>query len=487
MDERFQSVPQNSTSGGARKQDCGEQNDFILGRDGLWMVAIAMQTIRNMSVIGGKGGISSVGPRLLWLCLAGIFLSTTSLRAADTNLTEEVRLLREQNAGLQKQLQKQGDLLEALTEKVKNLETSREAAVGGGAPETAPGGFNFGKVNIGAEGGVAFFNTGREGFAPNSEFRVDEARLFIEAPIWKGVYFYGDVDLATRESMDLNLYLGELYLDFEDVSQLWSSDGQLNVRVGRMNIPFGEEYLKRNAIDDPLISHSLSDLWGFDPGVEIYGAAGKFGYVLAVQNGGGSGVQDFTGDKSVAGRISFDPNKHWHFSVSGMRTGDVSAQDEYVSAEWFGTGLFQSLGSPATTLFHANLVEGDVTARWASGHVSASGGYARYGDNDPGVNNGRDIFYCSIEGVQNLPRKFYAAARFSEIMAKRGVPVTGFGNGNYFSALAADMWRLSLGLGYRFSDRLVIKTEYSFEQGRNAGGGARDQENFFGTEAAFKF
>lgn len=441
-----------------------------------------------MAVLGGKGMISFVGLRLLLPFTAGIFLSIVSLPAADTNLTEEVRLLREQNAGLQKQLQRQGALLDALTQKVQVLETSRENAVGGSAVETAPGGFNLGKVNLSGEGGVAFFNTGREGFAPNSEFRVDEARLFIEAPIWKSVYFYGDVDLATHENTDLALYLGELYLDFEDVSQLWGRDGQLNIRAGRMNIPFGEEYLLRNAIDDPLISHSLSDLWGFDPGVEIYGAAGKFGYVLAVQNGGRSGVQDFNGDKSVTGKICFDPDKHWHFSVSGMRTGDLSAQNDFLSAEWFGNGFFQSLGSPATTVFHANLVEGDVTARWASGHVAAFGGYARYGDNDPGVNNGRDIFYYSIEGVQNLPRKFYAAARFSEVLAQRGVPVMGFGSGNdYFSALTTELWRLSLGLGYRFSDRLLIKTEYSFEQGREADGGTRNHENFFGTEAAFKF
>ena len=140
-----------------------------------------------------------------------------------------------------------------------------------------------------------------------------------------------------------------------------------------------------------------------------------------MQNGSGAnGVQDFDGDKSVAGRISFDPNRHWHFSVSGMRTGDVNAQQDMISALWFGSGFFQSLGSPAATTFHANLVEGDVTARWNSGHVSAFGGYARYGDNDPSADNGRDIFYYSVEGVQDLPEKFYAAARFSEIMADKG-------------------------------------------------------------------
>ena len=61
------------------------------------------------------------------------------------------------------------------------------------------------------------------------------------------------------------------------------------------------------------------------------------------------------------------------------------------------------------------------------------------------------------------------------------------GLGKYFSALTTDLWRLSLGIGYRFSDRLIIKTEYSFEGGQQVNGDSRNEENFFGTEVAFKF
>jgi hypothetical protein len=63
----------------------------------------------------------------------------------------------------------------------------------------------------------------------------------------------------------------------------------------------------------------------------------------------------------------------------------------------------------------------------------------------------------------------------------------GLGNFNYYNVLTTELWRLSLGLGYRFSDRLVIKVEYSFECGQELTGGVRDHENFVGTESAFKF
>ena len=75
----------------------------------------------------------------------------------------------------------------------------------------------------------------------------------------------------------------------------------LNVRAGRIDVPFGEEYLMRDAIDNPLISHSLPDIWGVDEGIELYGAAGKFSYVVAVQNGGIPATRDFT---SPPGRLA---------------------------------------------------------------------------------------------------------------------------------------------------------------------------------------
>ncbi|GEM_PF-577955 len=443
-------------------------------------VAMRMNSKPSLAVIGSKFVPSVV---------AAFFFAGISIAFADdTNLEQQVRELREQNALLQQQLQKQNESLDALSKKVERLESAKENSPAENSSQNENG-LNLGNVHLSGEGGVAFFNTGREGFAPNSEFRVDEARLYVEAPIWKEVYFFGEADLATRENDDLNLHLGELYLDFQDVSQLWGKDGQLNFRAGRMNIPFGEEYQTRNAIDNPLISRSLPDIWGFDPGVEAYGAFGKWNYVVAVQNGSGkNGVQDFNGDKSVAARIGFDPNRNWHFSLSGMRTGDVNAKRDFISAVWFGTDFFQSLGSTNTTKFHANLVEGDVTARWKSGHVSGFGGYARYGDNDPAANNGRDIFYYSVEGVQDLPKKFYAAARFSEVFAAKGIPIMGYGDGGYFSGnWTTELWRLSLGIGYRFSDSLIIKSEYSLERGDELSGDKRDREDFFGTEAAFKF
>src|SRR5215469_10334282 len=435
----------------------------------------------------------------LRVCIILSMGGMTGFSATETNIEDRLRALEEQNQVLQSQVRQQQDTIQALTRDLagiraanSNQQTEMDQVKADldhpPEPTASESHLKFGNVHISGEGGIAFFNTGSAGFAPNSEFRVDEARLFVESPIWDEVYFFGQADLATRENNDFNVKLGELYLDWEDISRIWGHDRQLNLRVGRMNIPFGEEYLNRYAIDNPLILHSLSDLWGYDTGVEVYGSAGKFSYVAAVQNGGDN-VRQFSGYKSVAGRFSYDPMRWLHFSVSGMRTGDRSAQGDKLSALWFGGGFFRSLGSPATTTFHANLVESDATVRWSGGYLKGFSGYARYGDNDPAADNGRNIFYYSVEGVQHLSPKIYGAARFSQIIAPDGFPIMGNGNfRDYFvNNLSTRLWRLSLGLGYRFSDRLIVKTEYALERGREADGDPRDHEDFIGAQAAFAF
>jgi hypothetical protein len=430
-----------------------------------------------------------------------VFAFDAELRAEGTNVEQQLRLLQQQNDAFQSQLRQQQEVIESLKHEVDEMRQStkkRDAEIeqikDNQAPDqAAAGGMKLGKVQVSGEAGVGFFKTGYQGVFPNNEFRVDEAKLFFDAPVWGNFYAFAEINLASRESSDVDLHLGELYLDVEDISQLWGCDRQLNARIGRLDIPFGEEYIYRDVIDNPLISRSVSDLWGVDEGIELYGAFGPVSYAVAGQNGSVAPNHDFDSDKSVAGRISYDPLPWLHFSVSGMRTGDLDANRDRLSEIWFGNGWIRSLGSPATTKFHANLFEGDVMFRWRfarlNGYAKGFGGYIRYNDNDPVRNNGRNVFYYSGELVQDIPYKFYLATRFSQILAEDGFPIVGNGNmGTYlFGPLTDNLWRWSLGVGYRFSRNLVIKTEYTLERGTELNGDKRNHEDLFAVQAAFGF
>jgi hypothetical protein len=308
----------------------------------------------------------------------------------------------------------------------------------------------------------------------------------------KNIYFYSEFKLLPRETNQESFQLGELYTDFEDVWSPQGWPGLLNVRAGRLNIPFGEEYLVRGPVANPLISHSLSDLWGCDEGLEIYGRIGPAHYVVAVQNGGVSRLRDFESDKSVAARVSWDPARWLHVSGSAMRTGKLATVADNLSELWFGNGFFRALGPPASTsTFWANLLELDATARWNGGHLSAAVGRVRFDDSDTRSDNGRNINYGYVEAVQTITTPIFAAARYSQIRAPGGYPLVGWGTmGAYFfrpGVLTEELRRMSVGVGYRFGPPLVLKAEYSWESGRMTTGAKRDHEDFFGTQLGVKF
>jgi len=416
-----------------------------------------------------------------------------------TDIKEQLRQLQEQNNQLQQQLLKQQQLIENLTHRLSDMEgASQKHGEEIGTlktevekPSTVPAetskAFSVGKVILSGEGAVGFFESGNKGQFPNADFRVDEARLFVDAQVWNDVYFFAGIDITTREFSSQDLRLNELYVDFENVSKLWNVERLLNIRAGQFFTPFGEEYQQRYAIDDPLISHSLSDIWGVDDGIEAYGALGQFDYALAVQNGGMPGSTSFHADKSVAGRLGYTPAKWLRLSASAMRTGNLSTSDK-VTALWFGNGLFFPLGLPATTTtFHADLVESDVQLKYSRGELKGAGGYVHFDDNNTAADDERDMYYYYVEGRYDITKKLYGAVEFSQIIIPNGYPIIGQGSSIYFGLLTKDIWRLSLDIGYRFGDQLVLKAEYSIERGKEVNGEARDHEDQIALQLAFGF
>ncbi len=230
------------------------------------------------------------------------------------------------------------------------------------------------EVRIGGEAGLAFFSSESEGQFPNSEFRVDDATITVEAPIWKNVYFFSELKLITRETSTPGFLFGELYVEFEGLGAPWGNPDALNLRAGSVNIPFGEEYQLRGPVDNPLISHSLSDIWGPDEGVEVYGSSsGAWSYAVAAQNGGISQLHDFNSDKAFTLRIGWDPTPWLHLSASAMRTGNIStvspvtSTGDNLSALWFGNGFFRGARARPAARQPSGPTSTRPTPRWRGG------------------------------------------------------------------------------------------------------------------------
>ncbi len=423
------------------------------------------------------------------------------LAQAPESSEQQIHDLIEHNRHLQAEVDAQQKTIDQLSSKLDAISQSSQrqgqelenlAKNQGQQPpeESKPGADPEHEVRLSGDAGLGYFKSGSGGQFPNGDFRIDEARLFVEAPVVNDVYLVSELDLMTREASDESLHLGEVYADIENLSGHWGRENLLSLKAGRFNIPFGEEYQFRYPLENPLISHSLSDLWGFDQGIEAYGNAAQFTYVVSVQDGGAHALHNYSPGKAVAGRIGFDPF-HWlHLSASAMRTGDLSAVDDQYAALWFGGAFLRPLGpTPVTTRFGANLYELDGSVRWPGGSLKAAGGIVRFDDNDPLADDLRRMRYGYVEGVQHLTDAMYASVRYSLIRAPSGYPLVGQGNFGeyYFESSTTRLDRLSLGLGYQFAPPMVLKVEFSPEWGMTTGGDDRGHEDLYSTELGVRF
>src|SRR4051812_36903122 len=103
------------------------------------MACVAMRMNRKASLAVFNG--VRFAPAIL---IAFFFAGISTAFAEDTNLAQEVRELREQNALLKQQLQKQGESLDVLSKKVEQLETAKENSPAENS-EAKKNGFNLGK------------------------------------------------------------------------------------------------------------------------------------------------------------------------------------------------------------------------------------------------------------------------------------------------------------------------------------------------------
>jgi hypothetical protein len=426
---------------------------------------------------------------LVWLGLVGLASVAAGIRCdAHGPASDDVRTLVEQNRRLLERLETQQQQLDALRARVEELEGGSASTP---ARVAAPRGTQ-GQVRVGAEAAVAFFNTGPEGGFPNAEFRVDEAKVQIEAAVWRDTFFWAELELTTREANDEFFHVGELYIDFEGVASI-DRDRALNLRIGRFYIPFGEEYQFRSPLANPLISHSLADIWGIDEGIQAYGSIGRFSYNLAVQNGGHKTLRDFNSDKAWTGRVAFDAGHGLRVSASAMRTGDLDPVSEPLSEVWLGNAFLRPLGpAAASRTYGGELLGVDARWGWKHGHLHAAAGWIDFEETRATGRDERTIRYHSVELSHRLAGNLHGALRYSAIESPEGYPIAGQGiPGKYFHNPAAplmrDLQRLSAGLRYQFGDPLVWKIEYSREEAETVAGAKRGDTDLFASQLGVKF
>jgi hypothetical protein len=189
-------------------------------------------------------------------------------------------------------------------------------------------------VAISGYGAFTYLDTGGTGTTEDGSFLVREMSLFFDAQVWERTFLFTEIWIR-RYQFGNGFSTGELYLQFTDLLAGDDGDG-IGVKVGRFEIPFGEDYLRWDANETPFISFAAADPYGIDEGVQVYGGLGPVDWITAVTNGAeGSGMDDGQG-KLFATKLYGDAFRDLYLSGSALTTGDTEVSAFRLSGNTLG-------------------------------------------------------------------------------------------------------------------------------------------------------
>lgn len=324
-------------------------------------------------------------------------------------------------------------------------------------------------IDISGFGAAGFYETGSAGTRGDGGFEIKEASFFVTAEVWDNTEFF--VELQTNrlgKDNDKFSRTGEVYVHIHDIRLTDSL--ALGLKIGRIDIPFGEEYLWQDSMDNPLITNSAAYPYGWDEGILIYGDYHGLGWIAAITDGTDDRSIEENSDKALNFKVYGSPIEDLDLSLSVMTDGGVSK-----SAIEFGGSHFRPIGaahqstvgtSPSIEV-SADLIEVNAKYRFSAfdndAYLAVSYGAARAGDNDSSFD--RDFQWFSFEPVIHIAKKWYAALRYSEIGTYDGAEGYHFdgktfaGGNSAFGYDVQRFGRLSLGLGWVPNPHIRAKFE----------------------------
>ena len=322
-------------------------------------------------------------------------------------------------------------------------------------------------VHVSGFGAVGYLDSGDDGTRPHGGFQIKESSLFVEAEAWQDISLFAELQV-NRLGFDGRPWFltGEVNAHFRNVLKGWGDD-LLGLKVGRVDIPFGEEYLWQDAIDNPLISNSVAYPYGVDEGVVAYGTLRGVGWVTAITDGSIGRSSEENGDKAFNLKVYGTPFDPLYLSGSFMRNGATGRSGFQFAGSFIrpvGNGYASTLGISPSAQVNANLYE--LNAKYSFGeraYLATSFGTASVDDRDSVYD--RDFMWFSVEPHYRITPGVYAVLRYSEVGtydSDAGYHFDGKTTAGGKQAFGYDinrLQRISVGIGWKPNPRVLLKGE----------------------------
>lgn len=321
-------------------------------------------------------------------------------------------------------------------------------------------------IDLWGFGAFDFLDTGDAGTSPEGGFLVKETTLHIEAHAWENVSFYSEFQM-NRLGQDATKFTrtGEVHAHFRDI--FGDQGPKVGLKVGRIDIPFGDEYLEQDSIDNPLISNSAPYPYGFDEGVVVYGTWSGVGWITSLTDGTDERSIEDDPAKAFTAKVYGSPLRGIDLSASLLKNGD-SAE----SALEFGGSHLEPVGAGGTSTAGTSPSDKVDALLYELDACCTLGRRARLalalgqGQVDDEVNVfDRDLTWFRIEPRYDLCEKVYLVLRWSEIGtydSDEGYHFDGktlAGGNAAFGYDTKSFRRLSAGVGWRPNPHTIVKLE----------------------------
>ena len=302
--------------------------------------------------------------------------------------------------------------------------------------------------------------------------------------IARSASFYLESDLV-RDG-ELKNKIGSAYVRLDGLFDApW-----LHFKLGRMPIPFGEEYLRfsEDRPRNPFLSFTAQAPYQWDEGAMFFGSFGDgmLAYEVAALDGDDAMGANTDSDMAWSGRLHFRPTRGVRLTLSALHTGELGSSDAAAkSALEFGGSHAVPFGDPGGVTSYQDGVALapnpdrtlDGLFAWQADVTLEPTEYARiwlsYGQANVDASGAstydRDFRFFSAESELDLGLmagldRFYVAGRFSAIGtfdrdrgyafdAENGASELGF------NTRSVDLWQAVL--GYRLRSNVTLKAEIS--------------------------
>jgi hypothetical protein len=358
-------------------------------------------------------------------------------------------------------------------------------------------------IRLDGFGAGGFVWPGKDGARPANGFLNYEATINVDAEVWKDVHFFQEVQIVRLAQEEQNFVRpGEVHVDLKDLARsLFGREGAgIGLKLGRVDIPFGNDYLTQDVLDNPLITFSAGYPYGVDEGLVLYGRHAGIGWQVSVLDGHRQQALDDDADKFVSLKLHGTLAKRLDWSASAFRNGKTSR-----SAWQFGgtflepvgaRGQVSSAGASPSSRIEAAAYELNASWRLGEGR-SVRAQFGRTFVKDAVEEFDRDITYFQLEPRWRLGPRWTLAGRFSAVgtfdrkkgYAFEGKPFAGGEDAFGFDTKA--LYRWAVGLGFWPNPRTVLKLESSIDDFQVIDQSLLDdgdeRRSFFGLLVATKF